>query len=393
MKRILMISNTASMQFQFLLPWTQLLRDMGCEVHIACNFKEGNNCSEERIVQFREELQSLGIPYTQVDFDRNVRHFGQHRRAVRQLEAILREKPFDLIHCQSPIGGVCGRIAGRRMGVKVLYTAHGFHFFKGAPLMNWMLFYSVEKMLSRWTDTLVTINQEDYARAQKFHAQHTYRIPGAGVNLERFRHAERGRTEVLAECGIPEDAVVFISIGELNKNKNHAVLLRALKRLHNPNLHLLLVGQDKLDGQLAHLADAYGIAPQVHLTGFRTDIADLLHASDVFCFPSRREGLGFTAIEAMAAGLPLITSDRHGILDYSVDGITGFTCHPEDDAAFADAMRTLAEDSVLRKTMGRHNAGAAAAYDIAPVLTQMREIYGDMLDLPATTEQPAQQEA
>ena len=116
-------------------------------------------------------------------------------------------------------------------------------------------------------------------------------------------------------------------------------------------------------------------------------------ASDVFCFPSRREGLGFTAIEAMAAGLPLITSDRHGILDYSVNGITGFTCHPEDDAAFADAMRTLAEDSVLRRTMGRHNAGAAEAYDIAPVLAQMREIYGDLLDLPKTTEQPAEQGA
>ena len=393
MKRILMISNTASMQFQFLLPWTQLLREMGCEVHIACNFKEGNNCSQERIAQFCDELQGLGIPYTHVDFDRNVRHFGQHRKAIGQLEAILREKPFDLIHCQSPIGGVCGRVAGRRMGVKVLYTAHGFHFFKGAPLMNWMLFYPVEKMLSRCTDTLVTINREAYARAQKFHAKETYRIPGAGVDLARFRKADRSRTEVLREFSVPEDAVVFISIGELNQNKNHAVLLRALKRLHNPKLHLLLVGQDKLGGRLGQLADTYGIAGQVHLTGFRTDIADLLHASDVFCFPSRREGLGFTAIEAMAAGLPLITSDRHGILDYSVNGITGFTCHPEDDAAFADAMRTLAEDSVLRRTMGRHNAGAAEAYDIAPVLAQMREIYGDLLDLPKTTEQPAEQGA
>lgn len=379
MNKVLMISNTASMQYQFLLPWILQLRDMGCEVHIACNFKDGNNCSEQRIAAFQAHLRELGIPYFQVDFHRNALKLHKHPKPLRQLEEILRADSYALIHCHSPIGGALGRIAGKRMGIKVLYTAHGFHFFKGAPPLNWMLFYPVERMLSRWTDTLVTINKEDYSRAQRFHAAHTYQIPGAGVELECFRHPARSRAEVLQEFDIPENAVVFISIGELNKNKNHAVLLRALKRLRNPNLRLLIVGKDNMNGRLERLAGRFGIAEQVHFAGFRTDIADLLHASDVFCFPSRREGLGFTAIEAMAAGLPLITSDRHGILDYSVDGITGFTCHPEDDRAFADAMRTLAEDSVLRKTMGRHNAAAASAFDIAPVLAQMRDIYAGLL--------------
>lgn len=386
-----MVSNTASMQYQFLLPWTQLLRSMGYEVHIACNFREGNNCSNERVAQFQAQLDELGIPYHQIDFDRNALKLHKHRRPLRQLEAILNEGGFEAIHCHTPIGGALGRIAGKRAGIKVLYTAHGFHFFKGATPMHWALFYPAERILSHWTDTLITINHEDYGHAQKFHAGRLYRISGAGVDLERYRHAEKSRSEMLAELGIPEDAVVFISIGELNRNKNHAVLLRALKRLKNPHLHLIIAGNGRLDSELRAMAEEFGIAGQVHLLGFRTDVSDLLHASDVFCFPSWREGLGFTAIEAMAAGLPLITSNRHGILDYSKDGITGFACHPKDDAAFADAMRTLAEDSVLRKTMGLHNARAAEEFALDTVLSQMREIYEAALDVPQKTEEPAPQ--
>ena len=382
MKRILMISNTASMQYQFLLPWTQLLRRMGYEVHIGCNFKEGNNSTPERIQEFCKELEDEGIPYHQIDFDRNALKLHKYQKPLRQIAEILAMRDFEAIHCHSPIGGVCGRIAGKRAGIKVLYTAHGFHFFKGATPLHWALFYPAEKLLSHWTDTLITINSEDYSRAQHFHAEHLHRISGAGVDLERYRHPERSRTEVLQELGIPEDAVVFISIGELNRNKNHAVLLRALQKLDHPHLHLIIAGTGKLADELKALAKEYRIEERVHIVGFRTDVADLLHASDVFCFPSRREGLGFTAIEAMAAGLPLITSNRHGILDYSKDGITGYTCDPDDADAFADAMRTLAEDRVLRETMGLHNTRAAEEFALGTVLSQMQEIYEGALGVP-----------
>ncbi len=393
MKPILMVSNTASMQYQFLLPWTLLLREMGYEVHIACNFEQGNNCTDERVAQFKSQLDALGIRYFQIDFDRNALKLHKYHKPLSQLEAILRAQPYEAIHCHSPIGGICGRIAGKRAGIRVIYTAHGFHFFKGATPFHWLLFYPAERILSRWTDTLITINKEDYARAQKFHAGQLYRIPGAGVELERYRHSGRSRTEVLGELGIPEDSVVFISIGELNHNKNHTVLLRALQRLHNPKLHLIIAGTGKLAQALQEEAERRDIASQVHIIGFRTDVPELLHASDVFCFPSKREGLGFTAIEAMAAGLPLITSDRHGILEYSVDGITGFTCHPEDAAGFADAMRTLAEDSVLRETMGQHNRRAAEEFALDRVLEQMRQIYETALGTvePATVKEELKQ--
>ncbi len=379
MKRILMLSNTASMQYQFIYPCTLLLRDMGYEVHIGCNFEEGNNSTPARIALFRGQLEHDEIPYHQIDFDRNALKLHKYAKPLRQIEDILRLGDFEAIHCHSPIGGVLGRFAGKRMGIKVLYTAHGFHFFKGATPMHWALFYPAERLLSHWTDTLITINSEDHARAQDFHAAHLHRISGAGVDLDRYRSFQKPRAVVLQALQIPEDAVVFISIGELNGNKNHAVLIRALQKLHNPHLHLIIAGTGKLADYLHNLAIDCEVSGQVHLTGFRTDVADLLHASDVFCFPSRREGLGFTAIEAMAAGLPLITSNRHGILDYSKDGITGFTCDPDDVSAFADAMRTLAEDSVLRKTMGQHNARAAEEFALDTVMTQMKDIYENAL--------------
>ncbi len=389
MKTLLMISNTASMQYQFLLPWTLLLRDMGWDVHIACNFEVGYNSTPERIAQFQQELDALGIRWFQLDFERNALLLHRHRKPLRQLDAILSAQHYDAIHCHSPLGGVLGRIAGKRHGAKLLYTAHGFHFYKGAPLLNWMLYYPTERLLAHWTDALITINQEDFARAQKFHARTLHHIPGAGVALERYRTTSRSRAEMRTELGIPEDAIVFLSIGELNRNKNHAILVDALARLDDPRLLFVHAGSGSPDVLLAR-AEQRGVSRRVKLIGFREDVPELLHMADVFCFPSKREGLGVAAIEAMAAGLPLLTSDRHGILDYSQNGVTGFACDPDDAAAFASAMQRLADDAAMRRTMGLHNARAAENFELAPVLAQLREIYEETLGAAAPAETPAE---
>lgn len=367
------------MQYQFLFPWTQLLREMGYEVHIGCNFKEGNNCSEERIREFQAELDALGIPYFQIDFARNGLKLWTYRKPISQMMALSRKYGYAAIHCQTPVGGVCGRFVARKTKAKAIYTAHGFHFFKGAPLFNWLVYYPVERFLSRWTDTLITINREDFSRARKFHAAHTYQISGAGVNLERYRHSSRTRKEVLSELGIPEPCTVFLSIGETNRNKNHSVLIRALASLQRPDIHLVIAGTGRMTEKHEKLAADLGIKLQVHFLGFRKDVPELLHAADVFCFPSRREGLGFTAIEAMAAGLPLITSNRHGILDYSVDGVTGYLRHPDDVKGFAEAMRMLANDTMKRKAMGKYNQDAAKRFAQEKVLAEMQEIYEETL--------------
>ena len=163
MKRVLMLASVASMIDQFNMPNIVLLQKLGYQVDVACNFIEGNTCSDERVAELKQKLQDMHVRCCQIDFARNIKHMGQNMRALRQVEGLMKQNGYVFCHCHSPIGGVVARIAGHRTKTKVIYTAHGFHFYQGAPVMNWLVYYPVEKMLSRWTDVLITINHEDYA--------------------------------------------------------------------------------------------------------------------------------------------------------------------------------------------------------------------------------------
>ena len=175
MKRVLMLASVASMIDQFNMPNIALLQKLGYEVDVACNFIEGNTCSDARVAELKQKLQDMHVHCYQIDFARNIKHMGQNMRALRQVEGLMKQNGYVFCHCHSPIGGVVARIAGHRTKTKVIYTAHGFHFYQGAPVMNWLVYYPVEKVLSRWTDVLITINHEDYARAKKkFNAGKTY---------------------------------------------------------------------------------------------------------------------------------------------------------------------------------------------------------------------------
>lgn len=167
MKRVLMLASVASMIDQFNMPNIALLQKLGYEVDVACNFIEGNTCSDARVAELKQKLQDMHVHCYQIDFARNIKHMGQNMKALWQVEGLMKQNTYAFCHCHSPIGGVVARIAGHRTRTKVIYTAHGFHFYQGAPVMNWLVYYPVEKVLSRWTDVLITINHEDYARAKK----------------------------------------------------------------------------------------------------------------------------------------------------------------------------------------------------------------------------------
>ncbi|WP_158096081.1 glycosyltransferase family 4 protein, partial [Cloacibacillus sp. An23] len=310
---------------QFNIPNIKLLIDMGYKVDVACNFVEGNTCSDAKIEELKNKLTEMGVDYYQIDFARSVRHILQNLKAYRQVLSLMRTNQYKFIHCHSPIGGVCGRLAGHRTHTKVIYTAHGFHFYKGAPLLNWLVYYPIEKYLSRYTDVLITINKEDYAIAKnKMHAKRTEYVPGVGIDVEKIKSVKVDRNKKRAELGIPQDAFVLISVGELNKNKNHEVVIKAVGAMRETqNIHYIIAGQGPLDKYLLSLTEKYGLEKRVYLLGFRTDVIELLKSSDVFVFPSRREGLGLAALEAMTSGLPLITTYVGGIKDYTQDGVTG----------------------------------------------------------------------
>lgn len=386
MKQVLMVTNVASAQDQFNMDNVQLLLELGCGVHIACNFERGNNTSPERVAEFQKELDAMGVAYTQIDFDRHLLHFWNNRRAGQQLRTLVQQKKFDCIHCHTPMGGVYGRKTGTFAGIPVIYTAHGFHFFKGASLKNWLLFYPVEKYYARQTDLLITINTEDFERARrKFHPKRLEKIPGVGLVPERCM-PKRSREEIRAELGLLPEDVALISVGELNKNKNHQAILRAMTRIPQKNIHYILCGQGAEDLFLHKVAEGLHLQERVHILGYQKQVADYLNAADIFCFPSQREGLGMAALEAMEVGLPLITSSVHGILDYSVDGKTGFSCHPKDITAFAEAVEKLANDETLRKRMGAYNREVVKAYYLERTHEKMKQIYIEQLQL----EEPAE---
>ena len=382
MKRILMLSTVASMQDQFNMANIRMLRKLHCDVYVACNFLQGNNTSPQRIAAFRNELTALGVTCHQIDFARSPFHLWQNRAAYRQLQALLKSVSFDCIHCHTPVGGMYGRKAAAAFQIPVIYTAHGFNFYKGEPLCNCLFFYPVEKHYAKKTDVLITINSEDYDRAtRKLPAKQIVRIPGIGLKPGKYRFSNRSREEVREALELPLDSILLISVGELNRNKNHRVILQAMARLPQLPLYYILCGKGSEADFLRELAHSLHLSDRVRILGYRQDICDLLHAADIFCFPSKREGLGMAALEAMEAGLPLVTSNVHGIQDYSLSGETGFSCAPSDVEGFAHAIETLSEDRRMRQRMGAYNQRSVEAFYQAETDKIMKSVYTEMLGL------------
>lgn len=243
MKRMLMLATTAAMIEQFNKNNILILEEMGYEVHVAGNWLEGNPISDERLEAFKEWITEHGGRYFHIPSVRRPSAMKANITAYRKVVELIKEYHYEFIHCHTPIGSVIGRIAAHVTHTKIIYTAHGFHFFKGAPLKNWILYYPVERFLSRWTDILITINQEDYQRAKKnFHAKRTEYIPGVGIDLKKFQMNLYDREKERKELGLHNGDILLLSVGELNENKNHEVVIRTLAKLKRKELHYVIVG-------------------------------------------------------------------------------------------------------------------------------------------------------
>lgn len=379
-KQVLILASVASMIDQFNMPNIKLLKQMGYEVHVACNFVEGNTCSDEQITILKNNLIDLNVQFHQIDFKRNVMRLADSIKAYRQVHKLANDNNYKFIHCHSPIGGVVGRLVGKATKTKVIYTAHGFHFYKGAPLKNWLIYYPIEKWLSKYTDVLITINKEDYERAKKkFKAKTVERVPGVGIDVKKFNSVEVDRKAKLREIGIPEDSFVILSVGELNKNKNHEVIIKAIAKISNSQIHYVICGQGPLKNNLTELVKRLNLINQVHLLGFRDDVTSIYKICDIFAFPSLREGLGLSALEAMASELPIITSNVHGIVDYSINGLTGYSSEPNNVDAFSEAIKNLMNNKDIIEEIGRGNYERVRLFDVNIVIKKMRDIYNSKI--------------
>lgn len=370
MPKALLTATVQSHIAQFHEPAIRLLKAHGYEVHVAAR----DNLAQKNGLTLSWPDRVFDVP-----FERNPLS-PRNAQAFRQLRAIVRAGDYDIIHCNTPVAGVLTRLLGQRArarGAKLVYTAHGFHFYAGAPAQNWLLYYPLERFLARFTDVLITINTEDYARARRFPARSVRYVPGVGVDLEKFADASVPASVIRPSLGLRDDDYVVLSVGELNDNKNHATVIRALAQVRDARMQYLICGNGPRRQQLGDLARNEGVHDRVHFLGYRRDIPDLLAAADVFCLPSFREGLPLSVMEAMAAGKPVVSSRIRGVEDLVDPGQGGVLIEPANSVQkFAEALGSLVKDKARRAEQGRHNRERVRDFSAAAVNSVLASVYG-----------------
>ena len=374
-KKVFIVASVPSMIGQFNMLNIQVLQEMGYQVEVGCNFLDKSIWREERIKEFEKELEEKKVKKYQIDFSRRIKRISENWKAYQQLKQVLLETKYEFIHCHTPIGGVLARVVGHKAGIKVIYTAHGFHFYKGAPIHNWLLYYPVEIFLSKWTNILITINQEDYQRAKRFYAGNVEYVPGVGLDLDKINKVNVIKREKKKELGIPEDTIVLLSVGELNKNKNHLIIVKAVAKLRDKRIHYIICGQGKEKEYLQKESKKLGVERQIHLLGYREDVYKIYKMCDIYLHPSRREGLSVALMEAMAAGLPCIVSDIRGNRDLIDKEKGGLYFKWNNSADALGKIQKLAKDKEKRKRMGIYNKRKIEQYSEKIVEKEIRRIY------------------
>ncbi len=321
MKRALMYASVASMIQQFNMSNIKLLQELGYEVDVACNFEFGSTISNERIESLKKQLNEMNVHFYHVPIPRKITDLKNLKLSYKQTLKLMNERQYHLIHCHSPIGGVICREANKQSenykNCRMIYTAHGFHFFKGNNPIKNFVFKNIEKNAAEYTDVLITINKEDYEAAKNFKLKENGKveyIPGVGIDIEKINSIQGNKEDLCKELDIPNDSFLLLSVGELSKRKNHEVILNCLPYL-DKNTHYLICGQGELKKYLEEKAKKLNVENRLHLLGYRSDIIEVMKACDVFLFPSLQEGLPVALMEAMASGLPCIASNIRGNVD------------------------------------------------------------------------------
>lgn len=379
-KKVLLVTTVSGFVPQFEMSNVRILQDMGCEVHYAANY----NIPSYGTDNYR--LEGTGIIQHQIDFARSP--FQPKSIAIyKQLKKLMQTEHFDLVHCHTPMGGVMARIAARSTRTApVIYTAHGFHFYTGASIINWLCYYPVEKFLSHFTDQQICINKEDFKRAKKyFHARCIDYIPGVGINIEKIQKGVDINLKK-EELGLPKDKIILLSSGELIKRKNHETAIRAIARLKQitNDFHYVICGHGELSDYLHELAEKLHVSDSISFLGYRKDMMEIFQVADLFLFPSYQEGLPMALLEAMAYGLPVVCSDIRGnsdlmgesneqLLNYCEGGI--MVKKVADVSAYSQAIYFLLENKSLMKKMGDWNSIRAKEFGDEHVKAAMEEIY------------------
>ena len=371
--RILLVATVQSHICQFHRPLVKMLHDHGCEVHVAAR----NNLAEKNGLKLDFVDKVIDIPFDRSPLSK------KNIEAFTQLKKLIDNGSYDAIHCNTPVGGIIGRLAAkkaRNRGCKVIYTAHGFHFFKGGPIKNWLLFYPIEKFMCCYTDLLITITDEDYALAKKKFNVSTEHIHGIGADSKRYYPVTSEEKITLKKSIGCENKKILLCTGELNTNKNQITIIRAMPEIVKkiPNCKLLLAGNGSSAGELKREIISLNMNDHIELLGYKTNLQDYVNAADLIVSCSKREGLPVNIIEGMLCGKAVVASINRGHKELISDGVTGYLLPAEDTEAFGEKVSELLNNPELSKKMGEIGREKMKLYTDKEVYCELEGIYGKL---------------
>lgn len=375
MKKLLFISNIGKRVGSFSVASIAAAKKSGFEFYYAANW---NAATAE---QMAEDENKYGIKLVHIDLDRSP-YSTKNYKAYRQLISLINSENIDYIHCNTPVGGLLGRLVGEKCHVKkIIYQAHGFHFYDGSPKKNWMLYYPIEKWLAKKTGAIVTINNEDFERAKTFKLKnngHVYYVPGVGMDLSQYNVPDTVREIKRNEMNLKDTDFALISMGDLIDRKNYKIAIEVVAKLNNPDVHYFICGKGPEEQKLKDLSKSLGVEKQVHFLGYRTDIKELLKSSDIFLFTSKQEGLARSLMEAMASGLPCVVSNIRGNSDLISNDINGNLCGTVGD--YVNSIIKLIGSPKLLQQFKEKSLETIKEYSIEKVIDCLFDIYSKELN-------------
>lgn len=368
MKKVLLTATVQSHICQFHKPLVEVLHEDGFEVHVAAR----NNLNEKNGLELDFVEKVYDVPFSRSP--KSLKNID----AYRQLRDILKRERYEIIHCNTPMGGIVTRLAAINTGARIYYTAHGFHFYHGAPKKNWVIFYPIENVFSKITDKIITINKEDYLFAQRKWGTKSYYMHGVGVDKNRYTPITgKEKRELRSSLGYSEDQNIILCVGELLPNKNQKMAIRVIEKLClvYPKIKLLIAGNGPQKACLEQQVHEAGVEENVEFLGYCTNLEVYQAISDVLVACSRREGLGLNVIEAMLAENPVVAVKNRGHCELVSDGYNGFLVEQDDAEKMAERVQEIFKNKDLSDFLGKNARQYALQYSNEAVKEEIRKIY------------------
>ena len=368
MKKVLYVTTVSRTINAFLIPHINMLLDNGYEVHCACSIDKPVD----------KELQRRGVKIFEVPFSRNPLGIGNIKAFIK-LEELQRINDYDIVHVHTPIAAIYGRLLKLNFpSLRIIYTAHGYHFLKGDSKLGWILYYPIEKIMAKFTDVTININKEDYEiTKEKLKPKKCYLLNGVGLDLDKYKKlSSKEIQEKRKEFGLKDKDFVVLMVAEINKNKNHIQLINAMDILKDkyPNIKVLCIGDGTLKESLEKQIILRNLQNNIFMLGYRLDVNKLINISDIGILLSRREGLPRNIMEFMACGRKVIATDIRGCRDLICDETIGILVNVGDYESTAKAI----EKYYILNDKSFEVSKEIRKYDIETINSELLKIYEDV---------------